>query len=42
MPDKGFKLFYNFGIRGAGYDDPLLTPAEVCSLSPKPMLIIYQ
>lgn len=42
IPLKGFKLFYNFGIRGAGYDNPLLTPAEVCSLSPHPALIIYQ
>jgi hypothetical protein len=42
MPDKGFKLFYNFGIPGAGYDRPLLTPAQVCSLSPPPVLIIYQ
>jgi hypothetical protein len=42
MPDKGFKLFYNFSIPGAGYDRPLLSPAEVCSLSPHPVLIIYQ
>ncbi len=42
MPDKGFKLFYNFGIRGAGYDHPLLTPEEVISLSPRPTVIMYQ
>jgi hypothetical protein len=42
MPWKGFKLFYNFGIHGAGYDSPLLTPAEVCALLPRPSLIIYQ
>jgi hypothetical protein len=42
IPDKGFKLFYNFGIRGAGYDRPLLTPAQVLSLSPHPVLIMYQ
>ncbi len=42
MPDKGFKLFYNFGIPGAGYDRPLLTPEQVVSLSPRPMLIMYQ
>jgi hypothetical protein len=42
MPWKGFKLFYNFGIHGAGYDSPLLTPVEVCALSPHPVLVIYQ
>ena len=42
MPVKGFKLFYNFGTPGAGYDRPLLTPEEVCSLSPRPALIMYQ
>jgi hypothetical protein len=42
MPDKGFKLFYNFGIPGAGYDRPLLTPAQVCALSPRPVVILYQ
>ncbi len=42
MPVKGFKLFYNFNIPGAGYDRPLLTPAEVCALSPRPVLIMYQ
>ncbi len=42
MPDKGFKLFYNFGIPGAGYDRPLLSPAEVCALSPRPSFIMYQ
>jgi hypothetical protein len=42
MPIKGFKLFYNSGIPGAGYDDPLLTPAQALSLDPKPALIMYQ
>lgn len=42
MPDKGFNLFYNFGIQGAGYDNPLLSPEQVYSLSPRPTLIIYQ
>ncbi len=42
MPDKGFKLFYNFGIPGAGYDNPLLTPADVMALTPNPILIMYQ
>ena len=42
MPVKAFKLFYNFGIPGAGYDSPLLTPKEVYSLNPRPYIIMYQ
>jgi hypothetical protein len=42
MPIKGFKLFYNSGIPGAGYDQPLLSPAEVYDLNPRPYLIMYQ
>jgi hypothetical protein len=42
IPIKGFKLFYNFGIPGAGYDQPLLSPAEVYALNPRPYLIMYQ
>jgi hypothetical protein len=42
MPVKGFKLFYNFGIPGAGYDEPLLTAEEVFQLNPRPCLIMYQ
>jgi hypothetical protein len=42
IPIKGFKLFYNSGIPGAGYDQPLLSPAEVFSLSPRPYLVMYQ
>jgi hypothetical protein len=42
MPFKGFKLFYNFDIPGAGYDDPLLSPKEVVSLDPRQSLIMYQ
>jgi hypothetical protein len=42
MPLKGFKLFYNFEIPGAGYDSPLLSPAQVYSLNPRPYLIMYQ
>ena len=42
MPVKGFKLFYNFGIPGAGYDSPLLSPKEVYDLSPRPYIIMYQ
>jgi hypothetical protein len=42
MPIKGFKLFYNFNIPGAGYDYPLLSPKEVYALNPRPYLIMYQ
>ncbi|MDR1318664.1 MAG: hypothetical protein LBJ90_03490 [Treponema sp.] len=42
MPIKGFKLFYNSGIPNAGYDEPLLTPAEVYQLNPRPYIIMYQ
>jgi hypothetical protein len=42
MPIKGFKLFYNFGIPGAGFDKPLLTPAQVYALKPRPYVIMYQ
>jgi hypothetical protein len=42
MPVKGFKLFYNFGIPGAGYDSPLLSPKEVYALKPRPYIIMYQ
>jgi hypothetical protein len=42
IPIKAFKLFYNFGIPGAGYDHPLLTPKEVLELKPRPYLIMYQ
>ena len=42
MPIKSFKLFYNFGIPGAGFDNPLMTPKEVLELSPRPYIIMYQ
>ncbi|MCL2834128.1 MAG: hypothetical protein FWD78_13235 [Treponema sp.] len=42
MPIKGFKLFYNFNIPGAGFDSPLLSPQEVYELDPRPYLIMYQ
>jgi hypothetical protein len=42
MPLKGFKLFFKTDIEGAGYDDPLLLPAEVLSMDPAPRLVIYQ
>jgi hypothetical protein len=42
IPVKGFKLFYNSGLAGAGFDSPLLTPSEVYSLTPRPYVIMYQ
>ncbi|MCL2441608.1 MAG: hypothetical protein FWD14_07685 [Treponema sp.] len=42
MPIKAFKLFYNFNIPGAGFDDPIMTPREVYSLNPRPYIIMYQ
>jgi hypothetical protein len=42
IPIKGFKLFYDFGIPGAGYDQPLLTPKQVVELNPRPYIIMYQ
>jgi hypothetical protein len=42
MPHKGFKLFYNFGIPGAGIDNPIMTPEEVYGLEPRPVVIMYQ
>ncbi|MCL2802006.1 MAG: hypothetical protein FWD28_09645 [Treponema sp.] len=42
MPIKAFKLFYNLGIPGAGYDEPLMTPKEVYELNPRPRIIMYQ
>jgi len=42
MPVKGFKLFYNFDIPGAGYDYPLMTPKEVFDLNPRPYVVMYQ
>jgi hypothetical protein len=42
IPIKGFKLFYNSGIAGAGFDAPLLSPKEVYELQPRPSVIMYQ
>jgi len=42
LPIKGFKLFYNLGIPGAGFDNPLMTPQEVYNLNPRPYVIMYQ
>jgi len=42
IPVKGFKLFYDLGIPGAGFDSPLMTPKEVYALTPRPYIIMYQ
>ncbi len=42
LPLKGFKLFYPKSWRAGGYDDPLMTPAEVLQLEPRPVFIQYQ
>lgn len=42
IPLKSFKLFLEPTIAGAGWDRPLMTPAEVLSLDPRPYLIMYQ
>lgn len=41
LPVKGFKLWFDFGIPGHT-DIPLMTPAEVFALSPRPYVIMYQ
>ncbi|MFP4011716.1 MAG: hypothetical protein ACLFUM_08440, partial [Spirochaetaceae bacterium] len=42
IPLKGFKLFYPKDWRDGGYDDPLMSPEEVFSLEPRPVVIQYQ
>jgi hypothetical protein len=42
MPLKAFKLFYNFGTPGAGFDHPLMSPKDVYALNPRPYIIMYQ
>lgn len=42
MPIKGFKLFFKSGVPGAGFDEPLMNPADVLNLTPRPTLIMYQ
>lgn len=42
IPIKAFKLFLESGIQGAGFDSPLMSPAEVYTLDPQPYLIMYQ
>jgi len=42
MPIKSFKLFLPTKVYGAGYDEPLMSPKDVMSLSPRPYFIMYQ
>ena len=42
IPLKSFKLFSKPTVAGAGYDQPMMTPEEVFSLTPRPYLIMYQ
>jgi len=42
MPVKGFKLFFKSDFPLAGFDMPLMSPAEVMQLEPRPSLVIYQ
>jgi hypothetical protein len=42
IPIKAFKLFYDFKLPGVLVDTPLLTPKEVYSLEPRPVVIMYQ
>lgn len=42
IPLKGFKLFYPTAVVGAGWDEPLMSPEAVMSLTPEPFLIMYQ
>jgi len=42
MPMKGFKLFFKSDFPLAGWDNPILSPAEVMALDPRPGLIMYQ
>jgi hypothetical protein len=42
IPVKGFKLFFKSEFPLAGWDNPLLSPAEVMALEPRPSLIMYQ
>jgi hypothetical protein len=42
IPLKSFKLFLKPTIPNAGWDNPIMTPAEVFALNPRPYLIMYQ
>jgi hypothetical protein len=42
IPVKGFKLFFESKVPGAGWDVPLMLPEEVLALDPMPLVIMYQ
>lgn len=42
IPVKGFKLFFESKVPGAGWDVPLMLPADVMTLNPVPLVIMYQ
>lgn len=42
IPLKSFKLFLKPKVKGAGYDQPLMSAEEVMNLEPRPYLIMYQ
>ncbi len=42
MPVKGFKLFFQSKVPGAGSDNPLMRPDEVLALEPMPLVVMYQ
>lgn len=42
MPVKGFKLFFESKVAGAGWDNPLMKPEEVLALDPVPLVVMYQ
>ena len=42
IPVKGFKLFFESKVPGAGWDTPLMLPEEVLALDPLPLVIMYQ
>jgi len=42
MPVKGFKLFFESKVAGAGWDKPLMRPEDVLSLDPMPLVVMYQ
>jgi hypothetical protein len=42
MPVKGFKLFFQSKVPGAGSDIPLMKPDEVLALDPMPLVVMYQ
>lgn len=42
IPLKSFKLFLKPTIANAGWDEPIMSPAEVFQLNPRPCLIMYQ